>query len=35
MPDLGRGPDAGLWPEGPYDERLEALGDDQPTEALV
>jgi uncharacterized protein len=32
MKDYGWGPGSGMWPEGPYDEALEALGDDQPTE---
>jgi predicted TIM-barrel fold metal-dependent hydrolase len=30
--DLGWGAGVGQWPEGPYDESLEALGDDQPTD---
>jgi predicted TIM-barrel fold metal-dependent hydrolase len=29
--DLGWGAGVGLWPEGPYDESLEALGNMQPT----
>jgi hypothetical protein len=31
MADVGWGPGVGQWPEGPYDESLEALGDMQPT----
>ena len=32
MADVGWGPGVGQWPEGPYDESLESLGDNQPTD---
>jgi predicted TIM-barrel fold metal-dependent hydrolase len=31
MADAGWGPGVGPWPEGPYEEALEAMGDNQPT----
>jgi predicted TIM-barrel fold metal-dependent hydrolase len=31
MADVGWGPGVGQWPEGVYDESLEAMGDNQPT----
>jgi hypothetical protein len=30
--DVGWGAGVGQWPEGPYDESLEAMGDNQPTD---